>query len=98
MLKKLALLAIAAGTMALALPAEQAAARSRGGAFVHGGGAVHFRSHHFRTHHFRRFAPIYAYSYATSGYYDDDCYWLKRRAIHTGSPYWWHRYRACRGW
>jgi hypothetical protein len=34
-------------------------------------------------------------------YYDDDygygggCGWLYRRAVATGSSYWWHRYRAC---
>ena len=95
MLKKLALLAIAASTMALALPAEQATARSRGGVFIHSGGPVHFRAHRFRH---SSFAPIYAYSYYNSSYYDNDCYWLKRRAINTGSPYWWRRYRACRDW
>ena len=33
-------------------------------------------------------------------YYDDygDCGWLRRRAIETGSSYWWRRYRECRGW
>jgi hypothetical protein len=31
--------------------------------------------------------------------YGNSCYWLKRRAIRTGSHYWWRRYRACRyGW
>jgi hypothetical protein len=29
-------------------------------------------------------------------YYADGCYWLKRRALYTGSPYWWNRYYACR--
>jgi hypothetical protein len=31
------------------------------------------------------------------GYYYGygDCYWLRRRAIATGSPYWWNRYNAC---
>lgn len=24
-----------------------------------------------------------------------DCGWLRRRALDTGSPYWWRRYRAC---
>ena len=24
------------------------------------------------------------------------CYWLKRRALDTGSRYWWHRYHECR--
>jgi hypothetical protein len=34
-------------------------------------------------------------------YYDEDygdCAWLRRRAIETGSSYWWRRYRECRGW
>lgn len=26
------------------------------------------------------------------------CEWLRRRAIVTGSAYWWRRYRICRGW
>ncbi len=26
------------------------------------------------------------------------CYWLKRRALNSGSRYWWHRYNECRGW
>ncbi len=32
------------------------------------------------------------------GYYWGDCAWLRRRAIVTGSSYWWHRYRLCRYW
>jgi hypothetical protein len=30
-----------------------------------------------------------------SYYYYGDCDWLRRRALHTGSPYWWDRYYAC---
>jgi hypothetical protein len=26
------------------------------------------------------------------------CAWLKVKAVDTGSRYWWHRYRQCRGW
>ena len=26
----------------------------------------------------------------------NSCYWLKRRALNTGSRYWWHRYQECR--
>jgi hypothetical protein len=36
-------------------------------------------------------APVYGYRY-----YNDDCYWLKRKAIRTGSRYWWRRYHECR--
>ena len=38
-------------------------------------------------------APIYA-SYAYGG----GCAWLRYRALVTGSPYWWQRYRWCLGW
>jgi hypothetical protein len=32
-------------------------------------------------------------------YHGGGCYWLKVRAMDTGSGYWWSRYRACRhGW
>jgi hypothetical protein len=27
--------------------------------------------------------------------YVSDCAWLRRRAVATGSSYWWRRYRAC---
>ncbi len=82
--------------------------RPGGLAFRHGpnfGPGKHFRHHpgfafnhgkHFR-HHRRFYAlpyvayPYYAYSYSGGG-----CYWLKERAIVTGSSYWWRRYDACR--
>lgn len=32
------------------------------------------------------------------GYLPANCGWLRRRALETDSPYWWRRYRACRGW
>lgn len=32
------------------------------------------------------------------GYYYGNCSWLYRRAIATGSPYWWERYYQCRAW
>jgi hypothetical protein len=35
-------------------------------------------------------APVY-------GYYAG-CAWLRYRALVTGSPYWWQRYRWCLGW
>jgi hypothetical protein len=38
-------------------------------------------------------SPYYG---AYSGYgYDSPCRWLKRKAIHTGSSYWWRRYQYC---
>lgn len=32
------------------------------------------------------------------GYYYGDCDWLYRRAVSTGSRYWWSRYRLCRSY
>jgi hypothetical protein len=34
--------------------------------------------------------------YLSDGYYYGECDWLKRRAIRTGNPVWWSRYRRCR--
>jgi hypothetical protein len=39
----------------------------------------------------RIYSPVYIAG--SSG-----CEWLRRRALVTGSPYWWSRYRACRGY
>jgi hypothetical protein len=38
----------------------------------------------------------YDYGYADSYYYSDECAWLRRRALATGSRYWWRRYALCR--
>ena len=78
--------------------------RSFGGARFYGGGgsyrAYSFagpRVHHHRHHrHLRRgFAvgvPLAAYG---AYYYGSGCEWLHRKAIYTGSGYWWNRYYAC---
>ena len=63
--------------------------------FRHGGmRRHHFGGHHgFRRHHWRPRVHFY------SGYPGGGCYALKRRAMYTGSSYWWRRYNACRyGW
>ena len=40
-------------------------------------------------------SPYYG-AYSGYGYsYGSPCRWLKRKAIHTGSPYWWNRYHYC---
>lgn len=56
-------------------------------------------NHHNKGHRghrkFRGFAfygAPYVYAYSAYG----SCDWLYRRAIATGSPYWWNRYYACR--
>jgi hypothetical protein len=68
-------------------------------------GHHHFHHRHVHRHHrhvHRRVfiaAPVYYSRPVVYRAYDDGCYWLKRRAIYTGSPYWWNRYYACReGW
>jgi hypothetical protein len=59
-----------------------------GGNFKHRYGHKHHRK-------FRGFAFYgYPYFYGYSGY--GSCDWLYRRAINTGSAYWWNRYYACR--
>ncbi len=61
----------------------------------------HFKHHRFAHRHrkFRKFHGFafygvpYLYGYRGHGY---GCGWLYRRAIVTGSPYWWRRYYWCR--
>jgi hypothetical protein len=71
-----------------------AGARLGGKSFVaksfHFGHARHFRGRH-------RFigAPLVYGAYYYGPYYGNGCYWLKRKAIVTGSPYWWDRYNEC---
>ena len=51
----------------------------------------HERHEHFehRRHYSR--GPVLFLDAGNGG-----CYWLKRRALNTGSRYWWHRYQECR--
>ncbi len=69
-----------------------------------GGGRHHFRGgmhrHRFHRHwggprlRFRSWGPAIGIYGGYGG-----CGWLHRRAIYTGSAYWWRRYNACRyGW
>lgn len=111
-MKSVALAAGLAGILSLAtLPASAASipaqspighdagvVQVRGG---HGGHGGHFRGGHFRGGRgigfgFALGAPLY-YGYSSGGYYGN-CGWLHRRAVDTGSRYWWRRYRECRGW
>lgn len=36
--------------------------------------------------------------YFYDGYYHGDCGWVRRKAISTGSRYWWNRFRQCRAY
>lgn len=58
-----------------------------------------WRGHRWRSRGWRYglyAAPFIGYGAYNYGYYGDGCQWLKRRAIYTGSGYWWRRYEACR--
>ena len=104
MLKKiLAVLAVALTTLVV-LPPDPADAR-RG--FRVGGGfrgpAVRTRVIGIRPVHVRRPVRVYrpvrvirrAPIVVVGG---GGCEWLRQRALVRGSPYWWRRYRVCRGW
>ena len=107
-MKKLAAAAAAGlALLTLSLSIEPALARHGHAGFVggrahlsHFGGHAGFarvgpaRYYAFRPHrHFRHGRPVVVgYPYA----YGSGCYWLKQRALYTGSPYWWRRYHACR--
>ncbi len=69
-----------------AVATEQATTQVRYGHRHHGG---HWRGPRYG---FSIGVPLYAGSYYAG------CSWLHRRAVETGSRYWWRRYRECRGW
>ncbi|MEQ1670209.1 MAG: hypothetical protein ABL893_05070 [Hyphomicrobium sp.] len=106
-----AMLAVAAGVALSSLAAAPANAlpvaksitsqhsdvvQVRHGGMRHGGLGMRHGGHHrphFRNFYGPRFyaAPVYTYRS-----YGDGCYHLKRKALRTGSRYWWRRYNACR--
>lgn len=73
-------------------------AGNQSGGFKHLG---HSGKHHGHSgkHHGRRgfvYFGVPAY-YGYSNYYAaDECAWLYRKAVRTGSRHWWNRYRECR--
>ncbi len=64
-------------------------------------GVKHPRAHHRMHHLMHRLHHRHFYGnrlVVVRGYGGGDgCYWLKRRAVFTGRPYWWHRYNECIG-
>ncbi len=55
-----------------------------------------FDRFHHRHRVFRNGVWIWVYG---PGYYAyNDCWWLRRQALITGSPYWWRRYNYCVGY
>jgi hypothetical protein len=70
----------------MTLPGTSTPAEARRIVVHIGGHGLHFHRRHF-------IAPV-----VLGAGYGTGCYWLKRRAIATGSPYWWDRYNACIGY
>ncbi|MDZ4843692.1 MAG: hypothetical protein SH859_16325 [Hyphomicrobium aestuarii] len=84
---KAATAALALTILGAAVPGAVTPAEAKKGFKGHG--------HHFFIGHFPR-RHFYGPRYHFAGY--GDCYGLKRKAFATGSPYWWARYRDCRGY
>lgn len=68
----------------------------------HAGGGKHWHGGRGHRHHKHRHRRIYGYYpyygaayYGGYGYGYGDCGWLRRKAIRTGSSYWWRRYESC---
>jgi hypothetical protein len=59
------------------------------------------RGHDFdRFHHRHRVFVngVWVWDWWPDYYAYNDCWWLRRQALITGSPYWWSRYNACVGY
>ena len=64
-----------------------------------GGGHGHCDRHrHHGRYRSYGYYGWYGGPYFGYGYYGDRCGWLYRRAVATGSPYWWDRYYDCIGY
>lgn len=101
---KLGMLALAAGFMFQGLAPTSAeaaplvpAAQSLGQSAGSGVAQVHYG---YRGHVHRRYWGPRVWGPRVQVYRGyEGCYWMKRRALNTGSRYWWRRYNACRrGW
>ena len=59
----------------------------------------HDHFHHFHNRNFFVGGVFFGgYPYYYDNYSYGGCYWLRRQAIITGSPYWWSRYEDCVGY
>ena len=59
------------------------------------------RGHDFdRFHHRHRVFVngVWVWDWWPDYYASNDCWWLRRQALITGSPYWWSRYNSCVGY
>lgn len=94
-----------AGSMKFARPGSGKHFYKPGGGYgsVHkpgfGKGYAYKHKHHDKKHHRKHIYYRYARHYYYYDFYDysyaDNCAWLYRKAIYTGSAYWWNRYYAC---
>lgn len=57
-------------------------------------GKGHRRYRSRRRSYYVPYVPYYYYS-DYGYYYDDDCEWLRRKALATDRSYWWRRYDRC---
>lgn len=88
----------AAGTPSHALSLPQLTKAESDVTLVHRGHGLRFGHHHGFRHRHRFHGGIFLGAPLYGGYYYGSCRWLRHRALVTGSPYWWRRYYACRGW
>ena len=70
---------------------------NRGPGYGYRGGKGHSHDVVRRRGHRYLWGPGVAFYYYGGNYYGD-CDWLERRAITTGSAYWWDRYNQCIDW
>lgn len=74
------------------LPATSGIVQVHGGGHGHGhGGGGHHYDGHYGYYGYYDYGPLYYYGGDTYG----ECRSLRRRAVRTGSRYWWRRYRDC---
>lgn len=71
---------------------------TRQGRTIRDGGGRRFSRSYIHRHGRRHTWGPGIYFWFYDGYYYGDCEWLRRRAIATGSRYWWRRYNQCRYW
>jgi hypothetical protein len=74
-----------------ALPGVTAPAEAKKLVFIKKGFHPHFHHRHYGRYIGSGLVIAGAYGASRS------CYWMKVRAINTGSDYWWDRYNECRG-
>jgi hypothetical protein len=83
----------------------QAFNRDRDRGHDHGDSNRRFAERHDNNHDHDRFNRhrvfrngVWIWVYGPDYYSYNDCWWLRRQALATGSPYWWSRYNACVGY